>query len=199
LNSGSAGRAALRQRLRRLRRDLPPAARRAAEVAVARHIQRAFNLRPGLRIAVYAPLAAELDPAALVRLGQRHRCRIYVPHLTDLRRRRMQFVEARGPMRRNALGIWEPVQLRRLSTHNLDLVFVPLVGFDATGTRLGMGAGYYDRAFAFLRLRSHWSHPRLIGLAYSIQQVPHIEAAAHDVRLHGVVTEKGGIKCSSGY
>ena len=199
MNSGSAGRAALRQRLRRLRRDLPPAARRAAEVAVARLIQRAFNLRPGLRIAVYAPLRGELDPAALVRLAQRHRCRLYVPHLMDLRRRRMQFVEARGPMRRNALGILEPVELRRLSTRSLDLVFVPLVGFDATGARLGMGAGYYDRAFAFLRLRRYWFHPRLIGVAYSIQQVPHIEHLAHDVRLHRVVTEKGVIKCSTGY
>jgi 5-formyltetrahydrofolate cyclo-ligase len=93
----------------------------------------------------------------------------------------------------------EPVQLRRLSAHQLDLVFVPLVGFDAKGERLGMGAGYYDRAFAFLRRRHHWIHPRLIGLAYSFQQVPHIEGASHDVRLNAVVTEKGLIKCNTGY
>ncbi len=88
--------------------------------------------------------------------------------------------------------------MRRLSARDLDLVFVPLVGFDATGMRLGMGAGYYDRAFAFLRQRRHWRHPRLIGLAYSFQQVPHIEGAPHDVRLNCVITEKGPIKCNSG-
>jgi 5-formyltetrahydrofolate cyclo-ligase len=170
----------------------------AAE-AVAHHIRRTFNLRPGLRIAVYAPLPSELDTAPLIRLARRHHCHIYLPRLTDLRRRRMQFIEAKGPMRRNHLGILEPVRQVRLSARRLDLVFVPLVGFDATGMRLGMGAGYYDRAFAFLHRRSRWTHPRLIGVAYSIQQVPHIEGAPHDVHLNGVVTEKGLIKCNTGF
>ena len=198
MNSGSEDRSALRQRLKKLRRAVPPAARRMAAAAVAHHIRRTLNLRPGLRVAVYAPLPTELDTAALVALLLRHRCRIYLPRLTDLRRRRMQFVAARGPMRRNHLGILEPVQLRRLSARNLDLVFVPLVGFDATGMRLGMGAGYYDRAFHFLRYRRYWRHPRLIGLAYSFQQVPRIKGAPHDVHLDSVVTEKGPIKCNSG-
>jgi len=199
LNSGSDDRAALRRHLKRLRRAVPPAARRMAAVAVAHHIRRTFNLRPGLRVAVYAPLPSELDVAPLVQLARQRGCRIYLPRLTDLRRHRMQFVEADGPMRRNHLGILEPVRLRRMSARRLDLVFVPLVGFDAAGMRLGMGAGYYDRAFAFLRHRRHWTHPRLIGLAYSFQQVPHIKGAVHDVHLNGVVTEKGSLKCNTGF
>jgi 5-formyltetrahydrofolate cyclo-ligase len=199
LISGSDDRAALRQRLKQLRRAVPPAQRRAAASAVAHHIRRHFNLRPGLRIAVYAPLPAELDCGPVVELARRHHCRIFLPRLTDLRRRRMRFVAAAGPMRRNHLGILEPTELRYLSARRLDLVFVPLVGFDAKGERLGMGAGYYDRAFAFLRHRRHWLKPRLIGLAYSFQQVPHIQGAAHDVRLSAVITEKGPIKCNTGY
>jgi len=184
--------------LKQLRRAVPPAARRLAAVAVAHHIRRTFKLRPGMRIAVYAPLPSELDTAPLVRLARQRGCHIYLPRLTDLRRRRMQFIEAAGPMRRNRLGILEPITRRALSTRRLDLVFLPLVGFDATGMRLGMGAGYYDRAFAYLRERRHWTHPRLIGLGYSFQQVPHIEGARHDVRLSAVITEKGVIKCSTG-
>jgi 5-formyltetrahydrofolate cyclo-ligase len=199
LNSGSDDRAALRQRLKKLRRAVPPAQRRAAAIAVAHHIRRSFNLRPGLRLAVYAPLPAELDCGPVVELARRHHCRIYLPRLTHLRHRRMRFAAADGPMRRNHLGILEPVHLRFLSARRLDLVFVPLVGFDAQGERLGMGAGYYDRAFHFLRHRRHWLHPRLIGLAYSFQQVPRIQGAAHDVRLSAVITEKGPIKCNTGY
>jgi 5-formyltetrahydrofolate cyclo-ligase len=199
LNLRSDDRNVLRRHLIKLRRAVPAAERRAAGEAVANHVRHGFRLRPGLRIAVYAPLPSELDTTALIRLGEQHRCRIYLPRLTDLRRRRMQFVAAGGAMRRNHLGIMEPVLVRRLAARNLDLVFVPLVGFDAKGERLGMGAGYYDRAFAFLRHRRHWSHPRLIGLAYSFQQVPHIEGASHDVRLNAVITEKGLIKCNSGY
>ena len=199
MNSGSDGRSALRQRLKKLRRAIPPAQRRAAAMAVADHVRRYCNLHPDLRIAVYAPLPSELDTAPLIRLARRHHCHIYLPRLTDLRRRRMQFIEAAGPMRRNHLGILEPITRRALSTRRLDLVFLPLVGFDASGMRLGMGAGYYDRAFAFLRHRRHWTHPRLIGLAYSFQQVPHIKGAVHDVHLNGVVTERGSIKCITGY
>jgi len=199
LNSQVNDRATLRKHLKGLRRAVPPAARRRAALAVAHHIRRTFTLRPGLRVAVYAPLPSELDVAPLVQLARQRGCRIYLPRLTDLRRHRMQFVEADGPMRRNHLGILEPVRLRRMSARRLDLVFVPLVGFDAAGMRLGMGAGYYDRAFAFLRHRRHWTHPRLIGLAYSFQQVPHIKGAVHDVHLNGVVTEKGPIKCNTGF
>ena len=49
-----------------------------------------------------------------------------------------------------------------------DVVFLPLVGFDSRGVRLGTGGGFYDRAFAFRRWRSVWHTPRLIGLAYSL-------------------------------
>ena len=167
-------------------------------MAVADHVRRYCNLHPDLRIAVYAPLPSELDTAPLIRLARRHHCHIYLPRLTDLRRRRMQFIEAAGPMRRNHLGILEPITRRALSTRRLDLVFLPLVGFDASGMRLGMGAGYYDRAFAFLSERRHWNRPRLIGLGYALQQLPHIEGARHDVRMSAVITEKGVIKCSTG-
>ena len=199
MNSPVHDRTDLRQRLKRLRRAVPPAQRRAAAIAVAQHLRRSFILHPGLTVAVYAPLPSELDCGPVVTLARRHRCRIFLPRLTDLRRRRMRFVAADGPMRRNHLGILEPTHLRDLAARRLDLVFVPLVGFDAQGERLGMGAGYYDRAFHFLRQRRHWRHPRLIGLAYSFQQVAHIQGAAHDVRLTAVITEKGIIKCSTGY
>ncbi len=72
----------------------------------------------------------------------------------------------------------------------LDLVLVPLVGFDARGHRLGMGAGFYDRRFVFLRHRRTWRKPLLIGLAFEVRRVERLAEAAHDVPLWGVVTER---------
>jgi 5-formyltetrahydrofolate cyclo-ligase len=77
------------------------------------------------------------------------------------------------------------------SGHWLDLVLVPLVGFDARGNRLGMGGGFYDRHFAFLRNRRAWRRPLLIGIAFDVQRVPRLSDAAHDVPLWGIVTERG--------
>jgi 5-formyltetrahydrofolate cyclo-ligase len=52
-----------------------------------------------------------------------------------------------------------------------------------------MGAGYYDRAFAFLRTRTSWIRPRLLGLAFDVQEAPALPVAAWDVPLWGVLTE----------
>jgi 5-formyltetrahydrofolate cyclo-ligase len=96
------------------------------------------------------------------------------------------------------LGISEPQALHTIGARWLNVVFVPLVAFDAHGMRLGMGGGFYDRAFSFRRWRHAWRGPRLVGIAYSFQELPEILPAAHDVRLDFIVTEKGLIKCTTG-
>ena len=191
-------RAAQRRHLKALRRAIAPAQRRRAARLLARHAMRVMPLRRGLRVALYAPLPSEIDTAPLEQVARKRGCRIFLPRITDSRRARMQFIEASGPMRANSLGILEPVRIRAIPARFLDLVFLPLVGFDAAGNRLGMGAGYYDRAFAFRRLRSVWRQPRLIGVGYSLQQLPRIEGGPYDVHLDRVVTEQGIIKCSTG-
>ena len=91
----------------------------------------------------------------------------------------------------------EPAAARFLPARWLDIVFVPLVGFDDSGMRLGMGAGYYDRAFGFLRLRRAWRAPLLVGIGYASQEVDRIVSAAHDVPLDLVITELGVIHCAN--
>jgi 5-formyltetrahydrofolate cyclo-ligase len=98
----------------------------------------------------------------------------------------------------NHLGILEPEGTTNIGARWLDVVLLPLVGFDACGVRLGMGGGYYDRTFAFRNRHTSWRGPRLVGLAYSFQQLPSIAAAAHDVRMDAVVTEKGVVRCRTG-
>ncbi len=91
----------------------------------------------------------------------------------------------------NRHGIPEPSVSETVPARSLSVVFVPLLGFDAAGTRLGSGAGYYDRAFAFRRRRHSWHRPLLIGLAFRCQRLDHIEPGRHDVPLDAVVTEDG--------
>lgn len=64
----------------------------------------------------------------------------------------------------------------------LDLVMVPLVAFGQQGHRVGMGGGYYDRTFSFLRYRQHWRRPLLLGTAYEFQCIP---ARLHPDPCHG--------------
>lgn len=69
-----------------------------------------------------------------------------------------------------------------------DLVFVPLLGFTASGERLGYGGGYYDRTLAQLR---RGGEVFACGVAYAGQEVEHIPTDAHDAPLDGMLTENG--------
>ncbi len=96
----------------------------------------------------------------------------------------------------NRLGIPEPVDTNAsLAPDALDVVLVPLLGFDRRGHRLGFGGGYYDRSFAFLRDLERPSKPLLVGIGYASQEVDHIEPEDWDVRLDYVATERELIDC----
>ena len=198
--SVAGARRSLRASLRAKRREVSAAERARAARQVARHADRELHLRFGQRIGIYAATAEELDTSELIALALRRGCRVYLPRI-DRRARvcTMRFVQlAQGPPRRplriNRFGITEPEGAELASVRLLDVVFLPLVGFDSCGTRLGMGGGYYDRAFAFRHLRSVWHAPLLIGIAYALQEVQCIAPAAHDVPLDWVITERGIIR-----
>lgn len=199
-SSLAAARSALRAQLRARRRALSPSERAQLSHRVARQADAALHLQAGARIALYAALPHELDALPLIELARARGCRIYLPRIDRARASRgMRFLEMRGPMRRNRLGIEEPTHSgAAIGARWLELVFLPLVGFDRSGLRLGTGGGFYDRAFAFRQLRRVWHAPRLVGLAYSFQELAHLEAAAHDVRMDAVVTERGMIRCATG-
>jgi 5-formyltetrahydrofolate cyclo-ligase len=171
---------AIRRRLRSARRAVPAADRRAAAVAVDRALARLGLPKPGTRVSAFHPFDGEIDPGPVLRRARALGCRLYFPVVTSLRMRRMRFVAAADDVRREAI-----------SPRWLDLVLMPLVGFDARGNRLGMGAGFYDRHFAFLRHRRAWRRPLLLGIAFDVQKLPRLAAAGHDVPLWGVVTERG--------
>jgi 5-formyltetrahydrofolate cyclo-ligase len=195
----AARKKSLRSALRAKRRAVSKAERNSSAQLVARNVDRWLHLRPSWRIDLYAPLPEELDTIALVELARLRGCRLYLPRIDrHSLGRKMQFVEMNDRHRSNRLGIAEPQGSQIIGARWLDAVFLPLVGFDAHGVRLGTGGGYYDRAFAFRRWRSAWHTPQLIGLAYSFQQVEQIIPAAHDVLLDAVVTEKGVVRCVTG-
>ena len=198
-NRSRNDRATLRKALRAQRRSVSQEERARAAQLVAGNVDRHLHLRPGWRIAVYLSLPSELDTAPLIELARDRHCIVHVPRIDrHSLGRKMRFVQLTGPQRRNRLGIHEPEGSHTIDAKWLDVVFLPLVGFDACGVRLGMGGGYYDRAFAFRRWRTVWHAPRLIGLAYSFQQVESLTAAPHDVRLDAVITEERIVQCAIG-
>jgi 5-formyltetrahydrofolate cyclo-ligase len=182
----------LRRKLRRRRADLTLQQRTCAARAIASQVARTRWLHGARPIALYASVGYEVDTRPLAQLARLRYCPLYLPRITDHRARRMQFVrESVEPDVRNRHGIAQPRGSRSIAAWALSVVFMPLLGFDAHGTRLGSGAGYYDRVFSFRRHRLRWHRPVLVGIAYRCQELPFIPPQQHDVALDALVTEDG--------
>jgi len=180
--------------MRARRRQVTAIERRIAAQAFARIANRALLLRPGKRIAVYQAVGHEADLSAVIALARARGCRLYLPRVVDHRRNRLQFVAFDGSsrLRRNAFGILEPSgPIDAVRVRDLDIVFMPLVAFDAEGWRLGSGAGFYDRKLHHLHATRRWRRPRLIGIAYDFQRVPHLQPHRWDIPFDAIITETG--------
>lgn len=184
----------LRRSLRAKRRALTPLQQRRAALELYRQLAQHPLFRRSRHIALYLPNDGEIDPFWLLRAAQRRGKATYLPVLNAWPRTKMVFQRLlpNEPLRPNRFGIPEPrVQAaRQRNVWALDLVLLPLVGFDEHGGRLGMGGGFYDRSLAYRNRRSAWHKPVLLGLAHECQKVEKLAQASWDVPLTGTLTDK---------
>lgn len=184
----------LRQQLLQQRRGLNPQIQQTAAHHVAEQIIHSTFFHRSQRIAFYLPINGELDPQPLIQHARQLGKICCVPLLHPLKRNRLLFTpyEPDDILVRNRFGILEPSlqQHKIIPAWTLDLVLMPLIGFDINGNRLGTGGGFYDRTFAFLQRREKSSRPYLVGLAYEFQKINQFKAEIWDVPLSAIVTEK---------
>lgn len=190
----------MRNQMRRERRSVSVHERKRYSIQLAKRIAKTPLFRNSKRIAFYMANDGELDLTPLMRIAWRMKKQCYLPILSPPFQQHLYFaryVEG-DALRPNQFSIPEPKLSPRhwRKGRRLDLVLTPLVAFDALGNRLGMGGGYYDRTFAYLRNHNHWQKPRLVGVAYSFQQVPRLENAAWDVPLSLIATPEKIVFCS---
>ncbi len=85
----------------------------------------------------------------------------------------------------NEYGVFEPEDGEDISPSAIDLVIVPLLGFDSRGYRVGYGKGYYDRLLTECR-------PDCIKIGFSyFDPVDRIEDInQHDIPLDFCITHQ---------
>lgn len=183
----------MRRALRSQRQALAPSARERAAETLAAHTAALRVFRVAKRIGFYLTHDNEIDPALLLARAQARGKHCYLPVLSRIDGDRLWFAPLASdtPMRTNRFGILEPcVSPRELvRAAALDLVLMPLVGFDIKGNRLGMGGGFYDRTLHFLATRRFARRPHFIGLAYDFQRVAALPAERWDVHLDWIITD----------
>jgi 5-formyltetrahydrofolate cyclo-ligase len=188
--SSARTRRTLRRRFRGKRRSLTAAEQASHATAVTRHF---FNSGLILRcrtIGLYVANDGEVDLSGLFTRLLRMRKRVALPVVHGDGRMSFRRCRATTPLLPNRYGIPEPGPgAPAISPLTLDVLLLPLVAFDTYGTRLGMGAGYYDRCLGRFppALR-----PLLVGVAHEVQRSgDRLPRDRWDVPLDGVVTETG--------
>ncbi|MCF7821642.1 MAG: 5-formyltetrahydrofolate cyclo-ligase [Mariprofundaceae bacterium] len=119
-------------------------------------------------------------------------CQIYAPRMHG--RDDMHWFGITGSTEwiKGAFGIEEPASGHDWADEESPAILLcPLVGFDRSGNRLGMGKGCFDRWLAKHQQRI----TSIIGLAFSCQEIASIPSESHDVPLHTIITEKEVISC----
>jgi 5-formyltetrahydrofolate cyclo-ligase len=194
LDSTRLTRPQLRRLLRQKRRALSNQAQHRAAMQLYRQLAQHPLFRRARHIALYLPNDGEIDPRPLLRAAQRRGKATYLPVLNPWPRTKMVFQRVRPheTMKPNRFRIPEPIHNRaqQRKVWALDLVLLPLVGFDRHGGRIGMGGGFYDRSLAYRGVRKKWHNPTLLGLAHECQQVDRLALASWDVPLKATVTDR---------
>ncbi|MGB5763560.1 MAG: 5-formyltetrahydrofolate cyclo-ligase [Sedimenticolaceae bacterium] len=184
----------LRQHLKHTRLALSAQARAEAAASAARLILKHPRVVRAKRVAAYFGIKGELSPMGLMEHAAQSNKQCFLPVLHPFLSGRLWFCRWRPGDRvaPNRFGIPEPIPRAGdlVAARNLDLVIVPLLGFDSDCHRLGMGGGYYDRSFAFIRRLKHRTHPYLIGFAHESQRVDRLQTQAWDITLDAIASDR---------
>ena len=180
----------LRDSLRHLRNNLLITEQKAASKAVYDLVSKQDFFTSANHLAFYLSFDGELNPKPILEKAMEENKSCYLPVISRNNQHEISFrlFEEDTSLKENKWGIQEPSKLRPpISPIDLEVVFVPLVGFDEKCFRLGMGKGFYDKAFNF-KNQSLVAKPLLVGLAYECQRVQKVPIESWDVRLDLVVT-----------
>jgi 5-formyltetrahydrofolate cyclo-ligase len=163
-------------------RTLSDARRAKFEQTLAQHLTSLFA---GVSVVGgYHPLGSEISPLPAMEEARAVGAIVAFPCFTNPAKR-FSFV-AGDPLEPGPFGLMQPA--RRHPRVEPDLILVPLVAIDGSGTRLGRGKGHYDRALLSLKKKG----ARLIGIGWAMQRLTEgIPGDAWDVPLDGFASPDG--------
>jgi 5-formyltetrahydrofolate cyclo-ligase len=178
-----------RRKALRARREMNAEDRAIASKIICDKVTNSRAFMSAKLVACYLPMSDEVDTRLIIERGWRANKRIFVPITHDNGKMFFREIRPDTTLHRNRMAIWEPQSGSFISPRQLQLVVTPTVAFDTSNHRIGMGGGYYDRCFSFLRYRRHWIKPKLFGVAFDCQRIEKISPNTWDVRLSNTFCE----------
>ena len=178
----------IRQQIRLRRKSLTHEQQTQAAQQAAARMMGFAPIVEAQTVAAFLSFDGELDTRPLIEGLWRAGKKVYLPVLHPFSAGNLLFLRyfPDSDLVLNHFKIHEPaLDVRHvLPLNKLDVLITPLVAFDTTGQRLGMGGGFYDRTLQ--NWRAHGLFP--VGYAHNCQQVDALPVEEWDIPLPAVIT-----------
>ena len=155
---------------------------------IQKNIIESLDLSKMNNVLLYFPYKQEIKTNLLHQELIKYSHNIYMPKIFPERIMKFNLYTSEYSLVKNKYGITEVDNEEYLEPSFFDAMFIPFVGVDVNGYRIGYGGGYFDRALTGLMGANH-SKPLIIGLGYDYQILSKNLAEPHDLRYHKVITE----------
>ena len=177
----------LRAGARRRLRALAPAERARAEAQIARRVWTVPRVAAARTLLLFADLPEEVSTDAIAAEALRRGLTVVYPRtIPETKGMTLHRVATLDHLRTGSYGIREPDVgcCEEVAEARGDAALVPGLAWDRRGSRLGRGAGYYDRLFGNVAWRGF-----RCGIFFSLQEIESIPTEPWDLPLDAVVTD----------
>ena len=147
---------------------------------IQKNVLKKINASEILNIVLYFPFRNEVDTSLLMQAFSELQKNIYMPKVINENEMVFNLLDDRSEFLINKFGIKEIDSERYIDINEIDLMFVPMVGVDPNGYRLGYGSGYFDRVIG--ALEDYKFKPLLVGLGYQYQICDVYFGEQHDLK-----------------
>lgn len=179
----------MRTLLRQKRKSLTKPKQYIASLKVLNNLLK-NNILSKKNIAIYSDFGGEINTTKIINFLQNQGCNIYLPVIF---KDKLKFSKIGESSKRNKFNIFEPQKTKIINANQLNLIILPLVGFDKNCHRIGMGCGFYDKTLAFRLRQEHYKYPKFFGISHHFQEIK-ITPNVWDIKMDKIITDKNIFK-----
>ena len=146
-----------------------------------------IDIEKSLNNLLYFPYRSEVTLELITEEIKKHSQKIYMPRVVSTTKIKFNLFDNKSKIKKNNFGINEVINENYLDPYSFDTMFIPFVGVDAKGRRLGYGGGFFDRSLEITNKSNN--RPLIVGLGYNFQIINKDFGEEHDVKYDIVITE----------
>ena len=154
---------------------------------IQKNVLNEIDVKSSKNTLLYFPYKNEIAIDQILSELIKHSNNIYMPKIVSKNKLRFNIYQDGESLKKNKYGIKEAVNENYIDPKMLNTMFIPFVGVDKNGYRLGYGGGFFDRTLE--KLKSEKDRPLFVGLGYDFQILDKCFGRSHDIKYDVVITE----------